>query len=492
MRMLNFTAVDFETATTNRKICEIGLVVVRDGVIVDRFQSYVQPPGNKYDNMCMAKHHITPDITVNSPTFAELWPKIEKYFVNTTIIAHNKSFDEDALMKNLDYYGIATMGIQPFLCTCDYYKKTGLEALCHGFGMEYDPTKHHSALFDAECCATFAIHMFNGDEPDWDIINKFKKQTKTSVKIKREKSISGDLLVKDLSGADPNNPFYDRKVVITGTFTQDRKWIAKTIKSMGADIDSSITKKTNFVLKGESPGPEKMNKLEKLIHDGFNIKVIEQFDLNQILSGIWEPYCGDKIIVKDLDFTVAHFEKKHLSFKNDYNIIASKEMFVGEGLAGERKYFNTITGNLGSFDSPYLCEETQICVLSDSTIDKLYKGFKDETILLIQDFYNKNKSIVFDFKFLTESDILDFCKRRCEKCGDQLTMGYYEMYMESAISNLEKSVTPEIQFRDGKNYVKINGKYVLKVEDGRTWCPSRQFRGDTYSIKEDKGRSDDE
>jgi len=45
MSSLNFTALDFETATSQaNSICQIGLVVVNKGVIERKFSFLIQPP----------------------------------------------------------------------------------------------------------------------------------------------------------------------------------------------------------------------------------------------------------------------------------------------------------------------------------------------------------------------------------------------------------------------------------------------------------------
>lgn len=420
-------------------ICQVGIVVVKDSIVVDRFESLVKPPMNHYDINCIRKHHITPNKTENSPTFDELWPTIEHYFMNTRIVAHNKSFDEDALHKNLSYYGILPMGIGSFDCTCSYYANTKLEALCAGFNMHYDSSLHHSALFDAECCAEFALHMLQEDEPDWQKVEEIYGKSSTKLKSRNKDSqkqrhhqLSGDIFQKDLSSADPNNPFYDRKVVITGEFIQDRKEIASCLKNMGADVDTSITKRTNFVLIGIDPGPKKIEKLDKLIHDGYNIRKIYQHDINAVFAGSWEGYHAAKEVKKDLDLTIDHYNRHHIVFEKGRNVISLKELYYGKGFAGDFDLFNQITGNLGAAgDNSNIYPETNICVLSDSTIERLECGEKDETILYIQSYYNNNKSIVFDFKFLSESEVLRFCKERCESCGDELTMRLYDKYIES-------------------------------------------------------------
>ena len=43
---MNFTAIDFETATGKRSsACAVGIVTVEDGVISDTFYSLIQPRG---------------------------------------------------------------------------------------------------------------------------------------------------------------------------------------------------------------------------------------------------------------------------------------------------------------------------------------------------------------------------------------------------------------------------------------------------------------
>lgn len=84
---------------------------------------------------------------------------------------------------------------------------------------------------------------------------------------------------------------------------------------MGADINTSISKKTNFVLIGEDPGLSKLEKIDQLLHDGFPIRKLYQEDLGAILSGEWDKYRENKEIVKDLDFTIDHYNKHHIKFK---------------------------------------------------------------------------------------------------------------------------------------------------------------------------------
>ena len=50
MNVINFVAVDVETATSNRSsICQLSLAFVADGQITEKKSWLIQPPENKYD-----------------------------------------------------------------------------------------------------------------------------------------------------------------------------------------------------------------------------------------------------------------------------------------------------------------------------------------------------------------------------------------------------------------------------------------------------------
>ena len=416
MKNTSFTAVDVETATNSRFICQIGIVSVVAGEIKEKISILVQPPNNYYDTATTFIHHITPDQTANAPHFNEVWPTIHNYFEGKIVVAHNSSFDEDALRKNLDYYNIFPLGLSPFICTCKLYNGISLENLCRAFNM--DCGQHH----DGVC-------------PDPEIMEVSCPTRKSSAKA-RTRTLRGNILEKDLSVADENSPFYDRNIVITGVFRQERKEIAIFFRNrLGADINTSITKRTHFVLIGEDPGPSKIEKIDKLIHDGYNIRKLYQSDIDAILSGEWEGYHVAKEVKKQLDFTIDHYRRHCITFEGMNNIIATKELFFGKNFSGNIDLLRQITGNLGAFGDTDIYPETNICVLSDNTIELLSHGTKDETIAYIEDYYNNRNSITFDFSFLSESAILDYCRRRCEWCGDKITMSLYMKYIHSLHKN---------------------------------------------------------
>lgn len=229
------------------------------------------------------------------------------------------------------------------------------------------------------------------------------------------------------------NPFYNRRVAYTGRFTIDNRKLSKLLQQWGAEVNNSITKTTKIVLVGQSPNPEKMQKIETLLHDGFHILQLSQDDLDVILRGEnWEQYKTSDEVVKDLDFTIEHFNQHHYTFNEGIrNKIAGKELYFCEGFRKEKTAIQQITGNLAAWGNFVLSPQIQIFVLSNSTVEKLQRGEKDESIIMIERFYNQNKTEKFDFSFMTEDDILNFARLWIDTYKDQVLDALYERYINS-------------------------------------------------------------
>ena len=276
----SFIAVDFETATFDKMACQIGVTIVENGVIKGTAVDYIKPPENKYEFGCIKVHHITPEQTINAPTFDIIWQKYKELFEHFPIVAHNAPFDESVLRANLDYYRIPHCNINSFICTYKIYQLS-LDKLCCAFNLHDDG--HHDAGFDSLRCAQFYKFYLEGVEPDLSRLADYIPEDERQANVRWHKQLKGDVLRKDLAHADPNNPFYNKKVVITGIFDVDRESLAQRLKSLGADIDTCISRHTNFVLVGRDAGPSKLAKLKNLIENGYEICQLGQDEVKQLL-----------------------------------------------------------------------------------------------------------------------------------------------------------------------------------------------------------------
>lgn len=105
--MKTFTAIDFETPTSNNNsICAVGIVTVENGQITDEYYTLIKPPDNKYSWHNTNVHGITAEDTIDAPTFDKVYPEIKKRLIGKTVVAHNESFDRSVLRKTMTDYGI--------------------------------------------------------------------------------------------------------------------------------------------------------------------------------------------------------------------------------------------------------------------------------------------------------------------------------------------------------------------------------------------------
>ena len=163
--MRDFAAIDFETANGRRSsVCSVGVVVVRDGKIADRFYSLVHPSPNYYTYWTTSVHGLTDDDTANAPTFPEVWAKIGPMIAGLPLVAHNKAFDESCLKAVFAEYGMEYPDYE-FHCTLTASRRCRelhlpdhqLHTVATACG--FNLANHHHALADAEACAAIAIKL---------------------------------------------------------------------------------------------------------------------------------------------------------------------------------------------------------------------------------------------------------------------------------------------------------------------------------------------
>ena len=159
--MENFAAIDFETANNERtSVCAVGVVIVRNGEIVDSFYSLIQPEPNYYTYWCTQVHGLTREDTEEAPVFPEVWKQIEPKIAGLPLVAHNKAFDESCLKAVFRCYQMDYPDYE-FHCTCiasrrkqPYLPNHQLQTVAAACG--YNLEHHHHALADAEACAWIA------------------------------------------------------------------------------------------------------------------------------------------------------------------------------------------------------------------------------------------------------------------------------------------------------------------------------------------------
>ena len=152
--MLDFAAIDFETANNERSsVCSVGVVIVRNGQIVDKIYRLIRPTPNYYSYF-----------NTRVPIFPDVWKEIAPLIEGLTLVAHNSPFDEGCLKAAYRTYQMDYPDYS-FLCTCRASRRAFKNQLSNhqlhtvAAACRYDLTQHHHALADAEACAQIAINI---------------------------------------------------------------------------------------------------------------------------------------------------------------------------------------------------------------------------------------------------------------------------------------------------------------------------------------------
>jgi len=277
----DFLALDVETANhAPYSICEIGLVFVRDLEIVDSHRYLVKPPNNEYHFLNSQIHGISAVDTLNELTFSELWTDIQSHFLNNLLVAHNAAFDIKCIHEALAFYQISEQRMQ-YECT---YTLTGLNLTLAAAAYKIQ-LEHHHALSDAEACAKIYIQIQKGIMPDLSKADITLFEKKSVLESFQKKKVDKLDLQPDFENADKSSPFYMKIVVFTGDMQHmERKEAAHIAKDLGADVNTSISKKTDFVIIGERPGPSKMKKIKDLQFQGFPLKVLNEGEFLSLIK----------------------------------------------------------------------------------------------------------------------------------------------------------------------------------------------------------------
>ena len=162
---MNFAAIDFETANAApSSVCSVGVVVVRDGVVAERFYSLIRPEPEHYLYWNTRIHGITEEDTAMAPIFPAVWAEVAPLTEGLDFVAHNAMFDKGCLKAahktfGMDYpdykfhctFALARRKLKGILQHC------GLAAVAAHFGIPLE--HHHNALEDAEACARIALEL---------------------------------------------------------------------------------------------------------------------------------------------------------------------------------------------------------------------------------------------------------------------------------------------------------------------------------------------
>jgi DNA polymerase III subunit epsilon len=158
--------LDFETtglsADAGDRTIEVGAVLVQDNVIVDRFQSLMNP-GRRVSSFIEEYTGITNGMLKDAPPAAEVMADFASFISGRHLVAHNASFDRRFLDAELRRISLARR--QEFACSLLISRRLHPAAPSHSLESLVRYKKittggvFHRALADAEMTARLWVKM---------------------------------------------------------------------------------------------------------------------------------------------------------------------------------------------------------------------------------------------------------------------------------------------------------------------------------------------
>ncbi len=157
-----FIVFDIETtglSADKNKIIEIGAVKVKEGKIVEKFSTFVNPEVPiPYDIEELTS--IRDDMVMDAPKIETVLPEFMEFCEGAVMVAHNADFDMSFIKKNCDLQGIThdftiadTVALARYLLPqLNRYK---LDTVAKALGIPLD--NHHRAVDDAGCTAEIFV-----------------------------------------------------------------------------------------------------------------------------------------------------------------------------------------------------------------------------------------------------------------------------------------------------------------------------------------------
>ena len=283
--MVTFNAIDVETANADRaSICQIGIVHVRGGRVVDRWKTLVNPE-DWFDPWNVSIHGIDEPDVRKSPTLPEVRDELRRRLRGSVLVSHT-SFDRVAFERAMRRYDLEQLQVT-WLDSAriarrawpDRYSQRGygLKNVANDLDVSF---AHHDALEDARAAAEIVLHACVA--ADTDIEGWLKRVNRpifpsSSESLRREGNAEGVL--------------FGESLVFTGALVIPRREAADMAARAGCNVAANVSKKTTLLVVGTQDrsklkGYEKSTKhrkAETLIEKGVEIQILSESDFSELI-----------------------------------------------------------------------------------------------------------------------------------------------------------------------------------------------------------------
>ena len=282
---MDFFSIDVETANADySSICQIGIAEFKNGALVDKWVSLVNPE-TYFDDMNYEIHGIGPDEVEDAPKFDELYSDLYDK-LKGSIVVHHMPFDRVAMNRVSIKYDIKSIDVR-WLDSARIVKRVWSQFSKKGYGLKNVSNflnidfKHHDALEDAIAAGKVIVAALNESNLNID-----------ELLVRVEQPIDPNYSYSKSLNFEPNEngKLFGENVVFTGELSVPRKEIAQIAANMGCLVKNSVTKKTTMLVVGIQDESKlngytkssKHRKAEEMISNGANITILSEQDFVSI------------------------------------------------------------------------------------------------------------------------------------------------------------------------------------------------------------------
>jgi len=163
---VEFVITDLETTGSIKgkdRIIEIAALRVRNGEVIDQFESLVDPQ-KKISWQITNLTKITNETVANAPTIEKVLPQFTQFADNGIFVAHNSLFDYSFIMSELGRLELAVFKPQIEICTFRLARKLLPNVKARGISglsiyFDYQMENRHRAMSDV-LATTFFLNRF--------------------------------------------------------------------------------------------------------------------------------------------------------------------------------------------------------------------------------------------------------------------------------------------------------------------------------------------
>lgn len=174
------------------RVVEIGCVELFNHVPTGKtFQTYLNPE-RSMDAGAQEIHGLTDDFLKNQPIFLKIVDEFLSFIGESTLVIHNAKFDLAFMNNELNRIGRENIEFERAIDTLSIARKkfpgaqNNLDALCRRFDVDSSRRDLHGALLDSEILAEVYLELIGGKEPDLNLVNKKKEDSKKNTNTTRE------------------------------------------------------------------------------------------------------------------------------------------------------------------------------------------------------------------------------------------------------------------------------------------------------------------